>query len=250
MVTTSAWQSFEAEVSVVVPLFNQGRHLADSVQSVISASGEGRPRTELVIVDDHSTDGSHGVAESLLREIDWFPATLLGRAASGGSAVARNVGFAAARAPHVLTLDAGNTLYPTALRTLLERLEPAPSDVIAAYGIVEQFDTTGSLGLSGHLPWDIERLVRGNFISDIAMFRREAWSQIGGYAVPSDVEDGWEEYDLWLSAAELGLRAEFVGSVVGRSRQQPSSMLKVSDVDLASTFVILRERHPRLPWQS
>ena len=250
IVATSAWSSFDPEVSVVVPMFNQGRHLVDSVQSVISAGGESGPRTELLIVDDHSTDDSRDIAEALLGELDWFPATLIARAANGGRSVARNVGFAAARAPNVLTLEAGNTLFPTDLRRLLDRLEATAGDVIAAYGIVEQFDTTGSLGLTSHLPWDTELLVQGIFIDDIAMLRREAWSQLGGFAMPTAVEDGWQDYDLWLSTAERGLRAEFVGSVVGRSRQQPSAILKISDVDIASTFVTLRERHPRLPWPS
>lgn len=249
--STSAWPSFVAEVSVVVPMFNQGRHLIDTVHSVISAGGESSPRTELLIIDDHSTDDSRDVAEALLAQIDWFPGALIARAANGGPAVARNVGFTAARAPHVLTLDAGSTLFPTALRRLLDPLEIAPSDVIATYGIVEQFDTTGSLGLTSDQPWDTELLVRGRFVDDdIAMFRREAWSQLGGFAGPTTVEDGWAGYDLWLSVAERGMRADYIGSIVGRSRQQPSALLKISDVDKASTFVTLRERHPRLPWNS
>jgi hypothetical protein len=97
----------------------------------------------------------------------------------------------------------------------------------------------------------MEHLLHGDFIDSIAMFRREAWSQLGGYVTPSQgVEDGWEEYDLWLSVADGGLRAELVGSIVGRSRQQHSAMLKIIDVDTASSLVILRERHPRLPWKS
>jgi glycosyltransferase involved in cell wall biosynthesis len=59
-----------------------------------------------LIVDDHSTDDSREVAEKLLAEIDWFPATLLARAASAGPAAASNVGFNAARSQHALALDA------------------------------------------------------------------------------------------------------------------------------------------------
>jgi hypothetical protein len=116
---------------------------------------------------------------------------------------------------------------------------------------VERFDTTGSLGLAGHLPWDIDVLVHGDFAGGIAVFRRDAWSQLGGYTTPAGgVEDGWADYDLWLSAAERGMRAELVGSVVGRQREPLASMLNVAEIDTASTFITLRERHPRLPWQS
>jgi Glycosyl transferase family 2 len=251
IVSTSAWSSFDAEVSVVVLLSNEGHRLRETVDSVIAASGTSGSRTELVIIDDHSTDNSRDIAEQLLADIDWFPATLVARAANGGSAAARNAGFETARAPHVLALAAGSTLYPTGLRRLVDALHAAPTDVVATYGIVERFDTTGSLGLAGHLPWDIGLLVHGEFPDTIAMFRRDAWSELGGYTTPAGgVDDDWEGYDHWLSVAERGLRGELVGSVIGRHRQPLASMLNVSEIDTASTFITLRERHPRLPWPS
>ena len=249
--STSTWSPFDAEVSVVVPLFDEGHRLRETIDSVIAASGGPGPRVELLIVDDHSAEKSRDVAERLLAEIDWFPASLLARAANGGPAVARNAGFNAARAPHVLSLDAGSTLYPTGLQRLHERLQEAPADVVATYGIVDLFDTTGSLGLAGHLPWGIELLLLGELADAVAMFRRDAWLQLGGFTTPTaGIEDGWAGYDLWLSAAESGMRAELVGSVIGRHREPLASMLHLAEIDTTSTFITLRERHPRLPWPS
>ncbi|MEY2521449.1 MAG: hypothetical protein QOJ66_14, partial [Ilumatobacteraceae bacterium] len=48
--STSTWESFEPEVSVVIPLYNQGHYLAEAVQSVIGAGGSEGPRIELIIV--------------------------------------------------------------------------------------------------------------------------------------------------------------------------------------------------------
>ena len=205
-------------------------------------------RTEVIIVDDHSTDDSREVAERLLDAIDWFPVALIARATNGGLAVARNTGFNAARAPYVFALDAASVVYPTGLRRLHDHLVAAPADVVAAYGILERFDTTGSLGLTSHLPWDPDLLVHGAFIDGMAMFRRDAWLELGH--VPDGRLLGWDDHDLWLSVAERGQRADLVRSIIGRYREQPGSMRKISDVDMASNFVILRERHPRLPWPS
>ena len=83
----------------------------------------------------------------------------------------------------------------------------------------------------------------------MALFRRDAWTELGGYST-ADGLYGWEDYDLWLTVAERGQRADLVRSIIGRYREQPGSMRKISDVDMASNFVILRERHPRLPWPS
>ncbi len=151
----------------------------------------------------------------------------------------------------MLALDAGSTLYPTGLRRLLDGLLAADSDVVATYGLVDRFDTTGSLGLAGHLPWNVDLLVHGEFATTMAMFRREAWSQLGGFSTAvGGIEDGWADDDLWLSAAERGLRAEHVASVIGRHREPLASMLNVATIDTESTFITLRERHPRLPWPS
>ncbi|MEP7203475.1 MAG: glycosyltransferase, partial [Ilumatobacteraceae bacterium] len=248
VISTPAWQSCEpldSEVSVVIPLFNQGHYLADAVRSVVGASGASGPRTELIIVDDHSTDDSRAAAGRLLDEFEWFPIELVARAANGGLPVARNTGFRRARAPYVFALDADNMLYPTGLRRLLDHLSAAPADVVAAYGILERFDTTGSLGLTSHLPWDPDLLVHGAFIDAMSMFRRDKWLELGGYST-ADGLYGWEDYDLWLTVAERGQRADLVRSIVGRYREQPGSMRKISDVDMASNFVTLRERHPRL----
>ena len=149
----------------------------------------------------------------------------------------------------MFALDADNVLYPSGLRVLAEHLDAAPATTVAAYGLLERFDDTGALGLTSHLPWDVDLLVHGAYIDAMAMFRKDAWSNLGGYADNPAVY-GWEDYDLWLSVAERGWRADLVTRVVGRYREQPGSMRKISDIDMATNFVTLRERHPRLAWPS
>jgi hypothetical protein len=163
--------------------------------------------------------------------------------------IARNTGFGRARGRSVFALDADNQVYPNGLAVLAEHLDRAPADVVAAYGLLERFDETGSLGLTSHLPWDVDLLVHGAYIDAMAMFRRDAWQRRGGYADVAGIY-GWEDYDLWLTIAEAGQRADLVGRVVGRYREQAGSMRRISDIDMATNFVTLRERHPRLPWPS
>lgn len=245
--STPAVGQHTAEIAVVIPLYNQGRYLREAIDSVIAASTA--ISVEIIVVDDHSTDDSLAVTRGVCDERSWFPVTVIARAANGGLPAARNTGFAAATAPYVLALDADNLLYPTGLSRLLEHLAAAPGDVVAAYGLLERFDETGALGLTSHLPWDVDLLVHGAYIDAMALFRRDAWLALGGYGEADGIY-GWEDYDLWLCAAEAGQRASLVTSVVGRYREQPGSMRKISDVDMASNFVTLRERHPRLPWPS
>jgi hypothetical protein len=248
-VATPAYAGCVPDVTVVIPLFNQGHFLADAVHSVVAASASPGPIVDLVVVDDHSTDESAAVAADLLAELPWFSLTLVRRAANGGLAAARNTGFGIARGRHVFALDADNVLYPSGLRVLHTHLDHAPPEVAAAYGILERFDETGALGLTSHLPWDPDLLVHGAFIDAMAMWRKAAWRAVGGYA-DDDLIHGWEDYDLWLALAERNERADLVAQIVGRYREQPGSMRKISDIDMAANFVRLRERHPRLPWPS
>jgi glycosyltransferase involved in cell wall biosynthesis len=245
--TTPAVERSAPDVSVVIPLYDQGHYLREAIDSVVAASAG--VAVEVIVVDDHSTDRSLDDARAIADDLCWFPITIIARAANGGLPMARNTGFAAARAPYVLALDADNVLYPTGLARLAEHLDKAPDDVVAAYGLLERFDERGALGLTSHLPWDVDLLVHGAYIDAMALFRRESWSELGGYAADDGIY-GWEDYDLWLRAAEHGQRASLVTAIVGRYREQPGSMRKISDIDMASNFVTLRERHPRLPWPS
>ncbi len=149
----------------------------------------------------------------------------------------------------MLPLDADNALYPSGITTLLDALADAPDDVVATYGILERFDETGSVGVTSHLPWDVDLLVVGGYIDAMALWRRSALDALGGYEDPPGI-GGWEDYDLWLRAAGHGSRAELVPAIVGRYREHAGSMRRISDIDMLESFVILRERHPRLPWPS
>ena len=255
------------DVTVVIPLFNQGHFLEDAIRSVVAASSGGPaiadavagpvvarpvvagPVVDVIVVDDHSTDDSGEVAAGLLEAMPWLPLAVISRAANGGLGAARNTGFGAARGRYVFALDADNLLYPSGLRVLHQHLDAAPIEVAAAYGILERFDETGALGLTSHLPWDPDLLVHGAFIDAMALWRKTAWEAIGGYTADDQIY-GWEDYDLWLALAERGERADLVTRIVGRYREQPGSMRKISDIDMEANFVRLRERHPRLPWPS
>jgi hypothetical protein len=232
--TTAAWASATPEVSVVVTA-SATRPADDTVQSVIAATSSG-VSAELIVLDNHAGG------------IDWFPAMFVVRSARGGVDAARHAGVVQTRAPFVLLLRGGDTIYPTALQRLLDCLRAAADDVVAAYGVLEQFDAAGSSGLINHLDWNVEMLVNESYLDATALYRRDALVQVGRDRRGSMI--GWEDYDQWLAIAERGWRAESVRSVVGRCHQIDPAERRIVEADVASTFVIARQRHPRLPWPS
>ena len=76
-----------ALVSVVIPVFDGERFLAEAIQSVLDQT---YAPVEIIVVDDGSTDGSAGVARS-------FAAVRLLEQDNAGPGAARNRGHAAAR---------------------------------------------------------------------------------------------------------------------------------------------------------
>jgi len=113
--------------SVVIPLYNKGPHISDAIESVLSQ--ELAP-TEIIIVDDASTDGGREIAESIKdSRIKVFSRTNPG---PGGYA-ARNLGIQQALGEWIAFLDGDDVWKPNHLKKLDEAIRLADSDVICAF---------------------------------------------------------------------------------------------------------------------
>lgn len=93
-------------VSIVITNYNYGRFLPRCIESALA---QNHPRTEVVVVDDASTDESRKV---IGRYRDRVVPVLLEENAGQGAAF--NAGFAASRGDIVQFLDADDWLYPQA----------------------------------------------------------------------------------------------------------------------------------------
>jgi glycosyltransferase involved in cell wall biosynthesis len=95
-------------VSIVVVNYNYGRFLDQAVRSALAQT---HPRTEVIVVDDGSTDDSRA---RIAAHGDDVVAVLKD---NGGQASAFNAGFQASRGDLVLFLDADDVLLPGAAAT-------------------------------------------------------------------------------------------------------------------------------------
>ncbi len=189
-------------VSVIMPVLNGGKYLAQAVASIL---GQSFQPLELLLVDDHSTDGAiAGLAISDPR------LSLLINKGTGVSA-AFNTGLKQARGDFIARMDADDIALAERIERQLEYLEDHPAiDVCGA--CVEIFSDKelagGNIRYQAWLnscrsPEDIQRelFVESPIPNPTAMFRREAILSLGGYADP-----GWpEDYDLYLRADALGM---------------------------------------------
>ncbi len=106
------------DVSVVICTRNRAHALHASLASVATAAQAAGARTELVIVDNASTDGTAAVIDAWA-ETAGLPVTLV-QEARKGLATARNAGVRAAHGTVLAFTDDDCRLAPDYLRTLLE----------------------------------------------------------------------------------------------------------------------------------
>jgi glycosyltransferase involved in cell wall biosynthesis len=103
-------------VSVLIPVFNGERFLAEAIDSVL---GQDHRPIEIIVIDDGSTDGSKRVAGGIEEVI-------LISSANHGPAAARNLGLARATGSFITFLDADDLMASGRLTAQLEHLSTHP----------------------------------------------------------------------------------------------------------------------------
>ena len=196
-----------ARVSVVVPLYNHARYVADAVRSALA---QGPVLHEVVVVDDGSTDGS---AEALLAACGDDTRLVLWSQPNRGAHAAINAGLLRATGEVLAVLNSDDTYAPNRLDRLVAALDADPGVDLAATGL-GFMDGDGSPVAN---PWYEEALafhracgdlgaalVNGNFVmttSNLA-FRRGLLDRIGLFAPLRYAHD----LDFLLRALARGCR--------------------------------------------
>jgi glycosyltransferase involved in cell wall biosynthesis len=111
-------------VSVIVPTFNRGYCLPDTIRSVLAQTHQD---FEIIVVDDGSTDGTR---EILAREFPGEARIRFFHQKNRGVSVARNLGIDRARGALIALLDSDDNWLPWKLEAQLACLERYPSAVM------------------------------------------------------------------------------------------------------------------------
>lgn len=179
-------------VSMVMPVHNGARWLAEAINSVMAQDFSD---FELILVNDASRDESPAImAEAATRDAR---IRLVDLKTNVGLPAALNHGFAVARgAMHSWTSD-DNLLRPQMLRRLVATLDAhAEADIVHAdFSLIDEAGV--ELGRSRVGP--IERLLYGNNIGACFLYRAHVTEALGGYDTQLF---GVEDYDFWLRAAQ------------------------------------------------
>ena len=208
--------------AIIIPAFNAAAYIAEAIESALAQS---HPASQIIVVDDGSTDDTALVAEK------FGDAVMLLLQANAGVSTARNYGAAQTSADWLLFLDADDRLRPDALRMLLSRASEASLGCI--YGQSVDFTDGlplgarfgkehGSCAIQGAVPlgarvafWKAPIATPG-----AAIIRRDVLERVGGWNPRFNTT---ADRDLWCrigTVAEFG----FVHEVVVERRIHDSNM--------------------------
>lgn len=202
------------KVSVIMPCFNHGEFLPEAVASVNNIQ---RKDIELIVVDDGSTD------ERTCKEMEtlYTQGIKVVRQENKGLAAARNAGVLASQGEYIFPLDADDRMRGEWIDRAVGILN-SDLQIGVVYGDGQNFGTRSDRWIAGS--FDIDRMLRANFIQCSALYRRSVWQQNGGYDGGMPIQ-GFEDWDFWLGALEHGWRFVYVPEVFFEYRRAEQSML-------------------------
>lgn len=186
-------------ISIVIPLYNAGRWIMETLHSIQTQSVE---QWEVIVVDDGSSDDGPALVEAAAIK---DPRLRLLRQANAGPAVARHYGAQQAQGQWLMFLDADDLISSERFaRDLGVAQENPRSSVIA--GSVEWFSGDGQVSHKGLLAADPElnrwrHQFHAVFNFSALLMRRDAYLTSGGFN-PDRAVHYAEDYDFTLRLLE------------------------------------------------
>lgn len=209
-------------VSVVIPVKNGARYIAEAIRSALD---QGDFVTELVVVDDASTDGTVDVVLSI-----GDPRIRVVPNRTTGLPAGRNTGTAHTHGEWLYYLDADDRVRPDALPALLAASARAP-DADIVYGDYERIDVHGRrIGRRGAIRFRrkptgfiLPALLKGNFmVAGAQIVRRAAYERAGGFDESLRCLEDWH---FWCRAASVSQFLHVPGCHVLDYRIHNASMM-------------------------
>jgi GT2 family glycosyltransferase len=242
--------SSPALVSVLISLYNYSSEILNALESVAAQSID----LELIVVDDASTDdGSAVVKDWMQSKVDspdsiFKRLILLRHHINSGLAVARNTAFSRAKAAWCFILDADNILLPRAVEECLALAELGSERLGVVHPILAVHASPGRTddqrSLVSTASWQKQRMRTGNVVDAMALVRRSAWEDVGGY---THIEGGWEDFDFWCKLIEANYHGIQCPKLLAVYNSHEGSMShRFTNRSWRALSQCLQQRHPWL----
>lgn len=236
-------------VTVVIPAYNYGQFIAETLQSVQSQTYK---EWECIVVDDGSTDDTARVVSAICAGDDRIKYV---KQSNGGLAAARNTGNAQAAGEYIQFLDADDLIEKQKLERQVEFLEQHPEiDILFSEARYFLTGNSENLRFSPHEPdtaWTPKISAKGNEILSLLLInnimvisapllRRSVTTDVGPF---DGSVRGIEDWQYWLRCAIAGKHFHYEDGEGVRTliRMHPGSMSSDKRMMLRSTLLMHRK---------
>jgi glycosyltransferase involved in cell wall biosynthesis len=212
-----------SSVSIVIPAYNAGHYLAETLQSCLDQS---HPALEIIVVDDGSSDNTRTVVEG-------FPQVRYIHQSNAGPAAARNNGLRHASGEFLQFLDADDILLPTKIARSLELFAEYPdtglvytnyefrsedlttrvNDATKTVKVVPQDQVLNTLINTGTTLFGIH----------CALLRTDLARTVGGFDEDIIITEDWH---FWVKLAARGTIFRHIDETLVWYRTAPGSLSK------------------------
>ena len=214
-------------VSIVIPVYNRESFLAEAIESALA---QGDIRSEILIVDDGSTDGTAEVARRYSERVTFL------RQENAGPPAARNRGVREARGEYLTFLDSDDLWPPERSRVLLERLVANPTAL-------------GAMGHLQYIPVEVSRSERFaaarreaepvlNYNLSASLFRAESFRAVGMFDESMEYSDDW---DWFVRARDKGMRIEILPEVTLINRRHGGNLSNQRETGNHYTLLMVKK---------
>lgn len=189
-----------AEVSIIIPVFNQCDFLKDTLKSVKEQSFK---NYECIIIDDGSTDNTAQVAKEYCdgNRIKYFYQE------NKGLAGARNTGIKLARGKYINFIDADDLMYEDFLKNMVNKLEnEIDVDVLScAWDVIDEngkkiIPRVGPVKSNNYFR---DLVLKNLFPVHAVILKRNIFNKIGVF---NEGLAALEDWDMWLRIAIKGYK--------------------------------------------
>lgn len=207
-------------VSVVIPCYNHGQYLEDVLKSLDQCDTN---LFEVIIVNDGSTDE---YTNQYLLDLSRKGYNVISQKNLGLGA-ARNEGIKKAKGKYILPLDADNRIHPDYITKSLEVFEKY-DDIAVVYSNANYFGEKTGILRPG--PFNLQRLMLGNYIDACAVIRKTVIEEVGFYDNMRIM--GYEDWDLWLRIGFKDYKFYYIDEALFDYRVTNNSMMRSLNADI------------------
>ena len=216
-----------ASISAIVPTFNRAHLIEEAITSILAQS---RPVTEVIVVDDGSTDDTEAAVRKFGRSVRFV------RQDNRGPGAARNTGVRIAQGDYLAFLDSDDLWVEDKIERQMEFFEKNP-DVDLVFGLMSNFRTNEEAVLpevknaeiygylkahSSRLDAILECLLVENFIpTPTVTIRARCMGEVGFFDETLSI---CEDLDYWLRAARTQVFG-FIDQVLAKRRRHEGNLI-------------------------